>query len=91
MKRVWKYPLEHDATGRTTIAVPQGGVVRHVGEDRYEWGNGKAIWIEVDPAVETVDRTFAIVATGRPVEEGMTFHGTIQMTNGTVWHIYEVT
>lgn len=91
---VWKYSLQDDAI--QDLAMPEGATILHVGEQR-----GRIfIWVHCDPTKPVVLRRFLTVATGRVapplpdgtfgIKPGLCSHvGTVVMSNGEVWHIFE--
>jgi len=87
MKTIFKYTL----TGPSCeILMPKDAEILHVGEQHPHL----VIWALVDKKyIEeqvTENRFFYIQATGEDFsDEGLSFVGTVQASNGLVWHIFE--
>lgn len=84
---IWKYELPSPVT---SILVPKTACVRHVGIDPAS-GN-PAVWIQLDQTMPKVARTMRIHATGEPIDEGCTYHGTAYMPTSVgvlIWHVFE--
>jgi len=85
MKNVYKYTLDKLAT---KLMLPCSAVVVHVGEQQGD----VQIWVEVDLSHAEQERTFVIFGTGHNISDGDHSYlhmGSVQMSNGLVWHIYE--
>lgn len=91
MKTIWKFNLR-PAT-QQTIELPQLSVIRHVGSQ----GDEIFIWVEIDliggdPMKRMqVERCFHIYGTGHPIPDmaNLEFIGTVLVTAGLVFHVYE--
>lgn len=85
MKSIFKFEL---AEYGNNVLTAQPGVVRHVGERH----GILTVWIEVDRSVRGLHQYhFDIFGTGHDIPdtyEGQ-YIGTVQMSTGLVWHIYE--
>lgn len=80
---VYKYPLELKI-GRQVLAMPADARILHVQEQHER----PTMWAEVSPGA-VGRRTFAIFATGEPIDDAFTeYIGTVHIA-WTVWHIYE--
>ena len=54
-------------------------------------GNDLALWVLLNPRMERVKRRFVVVPTGTPLQFIAPRHiDTVQMTNGFVFHVFEV-
>ena len=85
MRVIYKYELS--ITDKQTIDLPDGSHILKFGEQ-----DGQIVmWVDQDDFNEIVTIEFNIVGTGQELStDGMDiWHGTIQMSNGLVWHIYE--
>ena len=82
--RIYKYPLS-DRDGTVEVLVPQGGIIRSVGEQ----GGVCQMWIQVDERAPDEQRRFEIVGTGHYIPLlANVYRGTV-MAPPFVWHIYE--
>ena len=93
MKTVYKYKLPLD--DYVKIVMPKGAEIISVGEQEQEL----VIWAVVDStAIEHRNKVFRIAGTGHPLsrnlsngpDEKLLFIGTVQHSNGLVWHVFEV-
>lgn len=50
---------------------------------------GPALWVELDPEADRVERRYQIRATGEKIAEDETHVGSL-IDRGFVWHIYEL-
>lgn len=81
---IWKYVLEA-TTGPQDLELPQFGRAIHA---QLQHGR-PTIWVECDPDVPKVTRSFQVVATGERFENPLAHVGTID--DGTFWfHLFEV-
>lgn len=78
MKKVYKYEL--DVADTQTVNMPQGAIIRHIGE---QFGR-LCMWVEVDPVAPLESRHIEIYGTGHPIqnEEGLCFIGTFMRLDG---------
>jgi hypothetical protein len=65
--------------------MPEGAEILAVGIQDYT----PVIWALVTPSRPYVQRTFVGVATGTPVEDGVTYLGTFTTPDGLVFHLFE--
>jgi len=84
MRAVYKYELE--ITGEQVLRIPKGAQLNYFGEQ-----NGKLfVWADVRDTNDLEDRVINIFGTGHPIgDHPYEWMGTVQMSNGLVWHIYE--
>lgn len=81
---VYKYPL----APVTIISLPWNAQPLSVGLQ----DDVLVLWVLLDPNEETTNRRFVALNTGTSFELGsVSFIGTVQTTNGIVWHVLEVT
>lgn len=76
-----------------SLELPIGARIVHL--DLQERApHAPCFWVLLDPEPTRtiVRRTFALVGTGWPLEEGRPLEhvGTFQQQNGFVWHVFEV-
>ena len=84
MLTIYKYPI----LPSTTISMPRGAVIRHVGEQ----SGTVYVWAEVWDDRPDVTRRFCVVGTGAEAPVCVApakFIGTVQMKSGLVWHVYD--
>lgn len=83
MRKIFKYELAH--TDVHIKHLPCDCTILSVQEQ-----NGALVmWAEVDPDSEYIRMNIYIVGTGNPMPEGAnTYIGTVQMSNGLVWHVF---
>lgn len=83
MKTIFKYELA--ITDNQYLCIPSPAEILHVGEQ-----NGKLmLWAVVDNGLEMISIGISIFGTGNPASTlGKTHIGTVQMSNGLVWHIF---
>lgn len=79
---IWKYSL---GTPDVSIGVPKGARVLCV----QLQNNKPTLWMEVNPTNPEERRHFVTVPTGDGVPTGK-YIGTVQFSNGLVFHTYEV-
>ena len=93
MKTVYKYKLPLD--DYVKVIMPKDAEIISVGEQEQEL----VIWAVVDStAIEHRNKEFRIAGTGHPLsrnlsnrpDEKLLFIGTVQHSNGLVWHVFEV-
>ena len=84
IRRVYKYALER-TTEEQTVAIPHGGIIRHVAMQNGEI----CLWVEVEIYQGHDHRRFAIHGTGHDIPEGEVWRGTV-FDGPFVWHVYEV-
>ena len=82
MKQVWKYPLFSPVSA---VGMPRGAEILHVASQ----GGVPTLWALVDSAEPREQRTFVVVPTGSPVEEGLAHVGTALLSDDLVFHIFE--
>lgn len=80
---IHKYPLFMG--DEVAVMMPAGAKVLHVGEQE----GGLTLWAQVDQSQPFERRVFSIRGTGHPLGEVGRFIGTVVMSYGLVWHIYE--
>lgn len=85
MKTVYKYQITPG--GITTISMPDGAKIVHVGVD---WIGSVCMWAYVDTQQPSVDRKFIITGTGHELGDVERYVGTV-IQRPFVWHIWEVT
>lgn len=79
--RILKYPL-----GREPIWMPRGAKALYVGEK----DNDIFIWMLCDQSQPGEERAFLVLATNESFTPDLIkYIGTIQQSNGLVWHIWE--
>jgi hypothetical protein len=82
--QIWKYELP--VQDKVVVPMPQGAKVITAQPQR----GAVTIWAEVDPEARRVARTFRIIGTGHPVDDGgLRYIGTVQ-AGILVWHVYEL-
>lgn len=81
-RRVWKFTLG----GRCWFELPTGAEIVAV---QVQQGTPK-MWVLVDPTLPAERREFALFATDEEVPDGATYHGTVQLASGYVFHLFEV-
>ena len=88
MNKIYKYELS--ITDFQFINLPRNAVILHVGEQ----GDAQLyLWALVVPERHIEKRVIRIVGTGHPLEDDIsdeTHLGTVQMSNGLVWHVFEI-
>lgn len=86
---IWKFRLSHH--GQTVLSIPALSSIKLSGVDPQT--RQPALWIELDPEAERVNRTFKILATGQPIEGDGGYpydiHVGTVIDGNFVWHIYE--
>lgn len=84
MITVYKYTL--DIVGRQELLIPQNAKILYVGEQQY----GKiTLWAQVDTIEDKIKLPIFIFGTGHTIPSpDLKYIGTVQMTNGLVWHIF---
>ena len=84
MRNVYKFQFEAPHLAIVT-RLPAVATVVHVGEQE-----GKiTVWIEFPMVAPCVNRRFIVAGTGDPVFDDLLHVGTVQMSNGLVWHVYQ--
>lgn len=82
--RILKYALEL-VTGWQDVKMPHGARIIHV----HEQHGLPTMWVEADPSVQGVIRTFMIIPTGHAaIPADSKYVGTVHI-DWTVWHVYE--
>lgn len=83
-RAIWKSVIPF--ADKTFITIPKGAMFRYLGTQ----GSDIVIWYECEPAAPTFDLKLRIFGTGfNGLEDVGDYLGTVQMSNGMVWHIYE--
>ena len=81
MGMIYKYQL----TGTDTLNLREGSKALHVGEQ-----DGKLfLWATVDNSAEPMPLTFVTIPTGANAPSDYTHIGTVQMSDGLVWHVFQ--
>lgn len=90
MKTIHKYRL-NIVDGPQEIEIPSTNKILHVGEEPSPYSH-ISLWAEVADESSLRKRLFAIYGTGRTMDEDsiIAHLGTVQMSNGFVWHVYEI-
>lgn len=85
MKTIYKYKLKQVDT--QTVKMPNDAQILSVGEQDGEL----MLWARVDTANEKEARKIEIYGDGARAldEHELSFIGTVQMSAGLVWHIFE--
>jgi hypothetical protein len=85
MPVIWKYCI---TTPKTAFEIPKGAVFLSTRIQR----NVICLWFLLDSMQETEFRTFRVYGTGESCR-GLRadYLGTVQESNGLVWHIFEET
>lgn len=85
MKTIWKYII---SAGKEEIKLPKGAEVLSVHEQNDE----VAMWVSVDPSLETESRYFRMFGTGHALSERpMKYIGTAHLHGGQlVLHVFEL-
>lgn len=89
MITVHKYRIAlYEVSDTRNVSMPRGAELLHVGEQ-----DGQVdVWARVDTEAEYVSRAFVLVGTGFELNAHAGRHvGTVQMRDGLVWHVFEVT
>jgi hypothetical protein len=88
MKTIHKYPIP--VTDYVEIEMPGNAIIRHVGEQ----SGHICIWAEVnldtthEPMYGWKDVGISVYGTGHNIENHDEYIGTVQMSDGLVWHVY---
>lgn len=85
--RIWKYPLAFEEI--QDVKMPAGSMVVHVAEQQEQI----VLWALVDTAAPLEVRRFKLAGTGHEVPsdgEVFPYLGTAVMSNGYVWHVFDV-
>jgi hypothetical protein len=85
MRTIHKFPLE--ITDEQGVSMPVGAELLAVAEQ-----NGQLVlWAEVFPNNPNESKVIRVVGTGNPFPDHLSYlHiGTVVMSNGFVWHVYE--
>jgi len=87
MRNVFKHPLQINDEVQI-FCLPAESTVVHCGEQ----DGVLFIWVDGCIEGEYCDYAYRVIGTGHPIEpeDGADHVGTVQMTNGLVWHIYEI-
>ena len=86
MKKIWKYDVP--ISERFEIEMPYGAKILS-----FQMQNGAPrIWALVNPYIQITERQlFHVVGTGHEIDVGgELFIGTVQLRDGTVWHLFSV-
>jgi hypothetical protein len=81
-RAIWKFPITDSAP---TLDLPADSSVLHFALQ----GAVPTIWVLVDPTAPAHPTRFRIVGTGQEFTLPVTYHGTMQMPGGLVWHLLE--
>lgn len=84
---IYKYPLKQDPTALQYVEMPASAMMLHVGEQYGEL----YVWAMVIPEATNVNYKFFVLGTGENIghlEMASKFLGSVQMSNGLVWHIF---
>lgn len=90
MRTIYKYELPRQV--ESTVQLPQGAEVLSVQLQLY---GQFFLWALVDDSAPPEPRTFRIIGTGQPVEDGLIHITTIQESFADkdqgifVWHVFE--
>ena len=88
MKRIYKFKLsvQHDQT----VLLPNGYRILSVGEQQGDI----TMWVMVDPDLPTTECYIRLYGTGHSIKEDMGYENiyldTVIMSNGLVWHVFEM-
>ena len=88
MLTVYKYAIPF--TDEFKLRLPAGAQPLSAGEQHGEI----QMWALVDPAAPSMERMFRLAGTGHPIDHApgaLLFVGTVQLRNGLVFHLFEVT
>lgn len=84
MRTIWKYEL--GVADAIVMYLPQGAIILTV----QNQDGRMTMWAEVLPDAPKERRIFVIRGTGHPMQGNETIYiGTVQMSYGLVWHVYE--
>ena len=85
MQTIWKYEIS--ITDRQTILMPKGARILSF----QLQNNIPCIWAIVNTEAKKETRTFLVLGTGNifSIKNKLNFMGTIQDSNGFVWHLFE--
>lgn len=84
-RTIFKYPI---TLGLTTMSLPHGAIVRHVGVDPNEQ---LCLWAEIDQSYpsSSTPRTFWVLGTGSLIpDDAILYLGTFSQ-GPLIWHVYE--
>ena len=86
MKTIYKYQLT-PTMERIFLSVPGGMKFLHAGEQ----DGALTVWSIVNTESPSQDVWIRVYGTGWPIESPwtLTHIGTVQMTDGLVWHVFE--
>lgn len=83
MRSIYKYVLPIGDI--VPVTMPEHAVLLSVAEQ-----NGAlCLWAEVDPSNREVTREIRLRGTGHPLGDEGRYVGTVAMTYGLVWHVYD--
>jgi len=85
MRTIYKYNLTE---GLQSLSLPEESRIVHVGE-QHGW---LTIWVEqpVQNTTPSTVRNINVYGTGQHVyDDAAVYVGTVLMTSGLVWHVYE--
>jgi hypothetical protein len=85
--KIFKYMLDQNPTALQYVEMPAGATVLHVGE---QYGQ-LYVWAMVIPEATVVKYKFFVLGTGEDIghlELVCHFLGSVQMSNGLVWHVF---
>lgn len=81
--QIWKFAL---VLREQVVSMPEGAEIVSAGSQ----DGTLVVWAICNPARPRVQRKIAVVGTGWPVPETGVFIGTVQMTTGLVWHVFDL-
>lgn len=81
--RIWKYILA--ITDVQEMWIPAGAEFLAVAEQEREL----CLWAKVDPDADLMLRRIAVVGTGNPCQLEALFVGSVVMSYGLVWHVFD--
>jgi hypothetical protein len=81
--KIYKYPFAIES--KTSISVPSGHVVMHVGLDP---AGVPCVWALVEPEAPKIDIAIWVVGTGHDVPEEACRHVGSFVQSAFVWHIF---
>lgn len=84
MRTIWKFEIP--ISDAFSIPMPRAAKVLAVGEQNH----GLVMWADVSTNQPKLPRRFSVRGTGNPIPHTYdAYIGTVQMSNGLVWHVYE--
>lgn len=83
--QIWKYGPFQPNECFDKVLVPDGGVIRHFGEQ----GGELFVWIDIVPDAPRDWREFIVIGTGLDIPPLSIYRGTCVHSSGFVWHLFE--